>query len=112
MTHSDLLAALAPPRLPADMAALSMGEVMALLGMGLLAALALFAAAAPLLTRRPSRRDTIAATRALPAPERLLAIARLLGHLPAALRPAAYGAAPAPDAAEIEREALRARPPR
>ena len=39
----------------------------------------------------------------------LLAIARVLGHLPAALRPAAYGAAPPPSDRRIEAIARRAR---
>lgn len=109
MTHNQMLAALAPPRMPAEMAGLGVAEALALLGLGLLAGLALFALLAPLLARRPSRRMLIRATRAAPPAERLLAIARILGHLPASLRPAAYGAAPPPADTEIERAALRAR---
>ena len=58
---------------------------------------------------RPSRRALIRATRGLPGPERILAVARILGHLPDALRAAAYGAAPPPDDGRIERVALRSR---
>lgn len=111
MTHAEMLAALAPPRLPATMTALGLGEALALLGIGLLAGLAVFAVVAPLLARRPSRRMLIRATRATPAGERFLTIARILGHLPPALRPAAYGAAPVPTDAEIESAAIRARRP-
>lgn len=106
MTHQELLAALAPPRLPAAMAMLDWREWMALAGLGLLAALAVFLLLRPLLGRRPSRRSLIRATRGLPPGERILAIARILGHLPAPLRDAAYGAAPPPDDAGIERLAL------
>lgn len=109
MTHEEMLAALAPPRLPADMAMLGWREALGLAGLGLLAALILYVLLSPWLARRPSRRARIRATRGLPAQERILAIARILGHLPARLRPAAYGEAPAPADAEIERIALRSR---
>ena len=61
----------------------------------------------PVLGRKPSRRGLIQATRGLPPQDRILAIARILGRLPDPLRAAAYGAAPAPDDAAIERAALR-----
>lgn len=109
MTHEEMLAALAPSRLPVDMSILGWREVLGLTGFGLLAALILFALLSPWLARRPSRRSRIRETRRLPAQERILAIARILGHLPERLRPAAYGDAPAPTDAEIERIALRSR---
>ncbi|MDP5306612.1 hypothetical protein [Paracoccus spongiarum] len=112
MTQAELLAALAPPRLPADLARIGWREGLALVSLGLLAAVILFALLAPMLARRPSRRARIRATRGLPVPDRLLAIARILGHLPATLRPAAYGAAPPPGDRQIERLALRSRRPR
>ncbi|RJE83347.1 hypothetical protein [Paracoccus onubensis] len=112
MTHEDMLAALAPPRLPADMAALGWRELCGLAGLGLLAALILFALLLPWLTRRPSRRVRIRATRGQPGAERILSIARILGHLPEALRPAAYGAAPPPSDEQIERIALAGANPR
>ncbi|MAN56565.1 MAG: hypothetical protein ACU0DB_08805 [Paracoccus sp. (in: a-proteobacteria)] len=109
MTQDQLLAALAPPRLPAGMAVMDWREDLGLLGLGLLVGLALFLALRPCLDRRPSRRALIRATRGLPGPERILAVARILGHLPDALRAAAYGAAPPPDDGRIERVALRSR---
>lgn len=112
MTHEELLAALAPPRLPAEMTGLGAREALGLVGLGLLAALVVFALLSPLLARRPSRRGLIRATRGQPPQARLLAIARILGHLPARLRPAAYGAAPPPPDVQIERIALRSRKPR
>lgn len=107
MTHDDLLARLSPPRLPLDMAALGWREMLALAGIGLLAGLAAALLLRPILARKPSRRALIRATRGLPPQDRILAVARILGRLPDALRPAAYGAAPAPDDAAIEQAALR-----
>ncbi|WP_295042205.1 hypothetical protein [uncultured Paracoccus sp.] len=107
MTRDDLLAQLSPPRLPLDMAVLGWRELLALGGVGLVAGLAVALLLRPLLARRPSRRALIRATRGQPPQDRILAVARILGHLPDALRPAAYGAAPAPDDAAIERAALR-----
>lgn len=109
MTHEELLDALAPPRLPPDMAMLSWAEMLALFGIGLLLGLVVWLLLGPILSHRPSRRARIRATRDLPPQERLLAIARILGHLPASLRPAAYGAVPPPASAEIERIARRSR---
>ena len=109
MTHDQMLAALAPPRLPTGMAEMGWREGVGLLGLGLLAGLALFLALRPFLARRPSRRSLIRATRGLPGQERILAIARILGRLPEPLRAAAYGAAPPPDDAAIERVANRTR---
>ncbi|MBU3028722.1 hypothetical protein [Paracoccus marinaquae] len=107
MTQDELLAALAPPRLPAGVLQPDWREALGLIGLGLLAALLVFLLLAPLLTRRPSHRARIRATRGLPVGERLLAIARILGHLPADLRAAAYGAGPAPTDERIEHIANR-----
>lgn len=112
MTHEEMIAALAAPRLPADMAILSLREISGLAGLGLLAALILFALLLPWLTRRPSRRTRIRATRGQPATERILSVARILGYLPGPLRPAAYGAALPPADKEIERIALHSKRPR
>lgn len=107
MTPDQLLAQLAPPRLPLDIAALGGREFLALAGIGLLAGWLAALVLRPLMARKPSRRARVRATRGMPPEARILAIARILGHLPDALRPAAYGAAPAPDDAAIERIALR-----
>lgn len=112
MTHEEMIAALAAPRLPPDMAMLGWREISGLAGLGLLAALILFALLLPWLTRHPSRRARIRATRGQPATERILAIARILGYLPARLRPAAYGETTPPGDADIERIALRSKRPR
>ena len=109
MTPAQVMAALAPSRLPATMMVPGWPEYLALFGLGLLSGLALVALISPFLGRRISRATRIRATRGLPAQERLLAIARILGRLPAALRPAAYGAMPPPPDAEIERIARRGR---
>ncbi|SIQ90007.1 hypothetical protein SAMN05421641_11710 [Paracoccus thiocyanatus] len=109
MTPDELIAALAPSRLPPGLMALDWRGMLALAGLGLLAGLALALALSPLLSRRPSRRARIRATRGLPGAERLLAIARILGRLPAALRAPAYGAAPMPPQDEVERLARRRR---
>jgi hypothetical protein len=108
MTHDALLAALAPPRLPAALSALSVAEYLALLGIGLALGALVVAALRPL-TRARAPRQRLAALRALPVPVRMLALARRLGHLPPALRPAAYGAAEPPSDRRIERIARRAR---
>ncbi|MDT1060788.1 hypothetical protein RM190_02895 [Paracoccus sp. CPCC 101403] len=109
MTGDDLMAQLAPSRLPPTMQGAGWPEFLALFGLGLLAGVLLAAALSPLLRRRVSRAERIRGTRDLPPQERLLAIARILGRLPEALRPAAYGAAPPPPPPEIERIARRAR---
>lgn len=108
MTHDEMLARLAPPRLPADMAMLGPGEMLGLVGLGLLTGLVLSWLLRPLLAHRPSRRALIRATRSQPPQDRLLSIARILGYLPPALRPAAYGAAPPLPAEQIEKIALSA----
>lgn len=110
MTHEQMMQALSPPRLPLAMSALSLPEMMALLGLGLLAGLVLAAAILPFTRHRAARRRArLADLRPLPAPQRFLALARLLGHLPPALRPAAYGAAQPPSDRRIEAIARRAR---
>lgn len=106
MTRDELLAQLSTPRLPLDMAALDWREMLALGGIGLLAGLLVALLLGPLLARRPSRRARILGTRGMPSQVRILAIARILGRLPDPLRPAAYGAAPAPDDDAIDRIAL------
>lgn len=107
MTRDELLAQLSPPRLPLEIAVLGWREILALVAIGLLAGWLIALVLRPLMTRRPSRRALIRATRGMPPEMRILAIARILGRLPEALRPAAYGAAPAPDDATLERIALR-----
>lgn len=107
MTPAELLAQLAPPRLPLEIAALGWQQILALAGIGLLAGWLAALFLRPLMARKPSRRALIRATRGMPPEARILAIARILGRLPDPLRPAAYGAAPAPDDAAIERIALR-----
>ena len=107
MTREELLAQLSPPRLPLDIAVLGWREALALLGLGLLTGLLMALALRPLMTRKPSRRALIRATRGMAPQARILAVARILGRLPGPLRAAAYGAAPAPDDDAIERIALR-----
>lgn len=109
MTPDELIAALAPSRLPASVLTAGWRELLAVFGLGLLLGLLLAMVLSPLLTRRVSRRAQVRATRGLAPQQRLLAIARILGHLPEALRPAAYGAAPAPDEVTVERIANRHR---
>lgn len=84
---------------------LSLGwrEGLALFGLGLLAGVALVWLISPLLSRRKSQRARIRETRGMEPEERLLAIARIRGRLPKALRAPAYGAAPMPPDAEVER---------
>ncbi|MFC3167081.1 hypothetical protein [Paracoccus fontiphilus] len=107
MTRDELLAQLAPPRLPLEIAALGWPEILSLAAIGLLAGALAALVLRPLMARRPSRRALVRATRGMPPQDRILVIARILGRLPDALRPAAYGAAPAPDDATLERIALR-----
>lgn len=102
MTRAELIAALSPSRLPPSVQMLGWRDGLALFGLGLLAGVLLIWLISPLLTRRPSLRARIRDTRGLPGPERLLAIARILGRLPKSLRPAAYGAAPMPPEDQIE----------
>lgn len=103
MTPAELIAALSPSRLPPSLHILGWRDGLALFGLGLLLGVLLVWVLSPLLVRRQSTRARIRATRGMPGPERLLAIARILGRLPKALRPAAYGAAPMPPDEQIER---------
>ncbi|CAM5365414.1 hypothetical protein FALB51S_01652 [Frigidibacter albus] len=99
-----------PPRLPLDYVQLGAGEVLAALGLGLLAALALMALLRPALHRRRRPAEALeaalAALRPLPPQDRLLAQAALLarygGTVPEGLRPALYAGAPVPKAPELE----------
>lgn len=109
MTADQLIEALEPSRLPDAMSRIAWDEILALAGIGLLASVLIAALLGPMLVRRPSRRALIRATRGQPAQARILAISRILGRLPPALRPAAYGAAPPPPDAEIEAIALKDR---
>ncbi|MCS0502948.1 hypothetical protein [Ancylobacter mangrovi] len=109
MTQAELIAALPEGRLPPELMQLHAADLLLLFGAGLLLAALLSVLAMPMLKRRPSRRALIRATRAMPPQERALAIARILGHLPDELRAEAYGAAPPPDPAIVERIALTAR---
>jgi hypothetical protein len=108
MTQSELIAALPPGRLPSEMLSLGPTELLALFGLGLAAAALLVFAAQPFLAWRPSIRARIKATRGLPPQERALAVARLLGHLPPALRDTAYRGEPIADDA-FDRIALSAK---
>ena len=103
MTPDELIATLSPSRLPPPLLVLDWREILALVGLGLLVGVVLVWLISPFLTRRVSRRALIRGTRGLDPEDRLLAIARLLGYLPKALRPAAYGAAPMPPDEDIER---------
>jgi hypothetical protein len=107
MTQSDLIAALPPGRLPAELLELGPAELLALFGLGLVAAAVVAMAVQPFLERKPSLRARIRATRGLPAQERALAVARILGHLPPALHGTAYRNEPMADDA-FERIALSA----
>lgn len=109
MTPDEVMAALAPSRLPPGMQVPGGPEYLALLGLGVLTGAVLVLLLQPFLRRRMSRAERIRRTRGLAAQERMLAIARILGRMPDALRPAAYGAAPPPDDDEIERIARRGR---
>lgn len=112
MTRADLIAALPDGRLPPELMTLGTADLLALFGAGLMISALLSALAAPFMARRPSRKALIRATRSLPPKERLLAIARILGHLPKRLRPAAYGREAPPPSETIERIALKAKTPK
>lgn len=109
MTQADLIAALPEGRLPLELMGLGAADLLALFGAGLMVSALLSALAAPFLARRPSRKTQIRATRDLPTEERLLAIARIIGHLPDKLRSAAYGSEAPPSDETIERIALHSR---
>ncbi|WP_258869790.1 hypothetical protein [Paracoccus thiocyanatus] len=108
MTPDELIAALAPSRLPPGLMALDWRGMLALAGLACWPG-----------WRSPwrCRRCCRAAPRAAPGSAHprpaggraLLAIARILGRLPAALRAPAYGAAPMPPQDEVERLARRRR---
>ncbi|MDQ0348655.1 hypothetical protein [Ancylobacter vacuolatus] len=112
MTPAELIAALPEGRLPPALTQMNAADLLLLFGAGLLVAAVLSLLAAPFFAYRPSRRALVRATRGMPPQERVLAIGRLLGHLPARLRAMAYGSAPPLAPAEIERIALKARRPR
>lgn len=109
MTQAELIAALPEGRLPPALMQLHAADFLILFGAGLLMAALVSVLVVPLLEHRASRRALIRATRPLPSQERVLAIARILGHLPVELRATAYGAGPELDAATVERIALKAR---
>lgn len=109
MTQAELIAALPEGRLPPALMQVNAADLLLLFGIGLLLAALLSLLALPFLTRRPSRRVLIRATRGMPPQERMLAIGRLLGHLPDELRAMAYGSAPPLPPETVERIALKAR---
>ncbi|TRW97312.1 hypothetical protein FNJ84_07260 [Paracoccus sp. M683] len=109
MSHDQLLAALAPIRLPSAMRDLGWPEMLALLGLGLLLAALIGLILTPLLRRRIRVGQRIRATRGLAPADRLLAIARITGRLPPALREMAYRPAPDLTDRQIERAARRPR---
>jgi len=111
MTQADLIAALPEGRLSPDLLAFRFSDLLALFGAGLIVSALVSLAIMPFVARRPSRKRRVRATRGLPPEERLLEIARILGHLPDELRPAAYGAEPPPSSEAIERIAFSAREP-
>ena len=107
-----IVAQLHPPRLPEAFAALHWGDVLAGFGLGLLLAWGLLILLGPMLRRRPRAirlPERVAATRGLPAQDRLLALARILsetgGTLPAEQRAALYSGTADPEA--LERLILR-----
>ena len=105
---ADVVAQLYPPRLPESFTALSLFDLVAAFGAGLVLATLVLTIAGPMLRRRPRPPRTaerVAATRTLPAEERLLALTRLLaeagGTLPDDQRAALYAGGPgAPDRIE------------
>ncbi|MBS7537544.1 hypothetical protein [Ancylobacter lacus] len=109
MTQAELIAALPEGRLPPSLMQVNAADLLLLFGAGLLLAVMLSLLASPFLAHRPSRRALIRATRGMPPQERVLAIGRLLGHLPAELRAMAYGSAPPLSPEAIERIALKAK---
>ncbi|MDQ0513483.1 hypothetical protein [Ancylobacter amanitiformis] len=109
MTQAELIMALPEGRLPPSLMQVNAADLLLLFGAGLLAAALLALLAMPFLARRPSRRALLRATRGMPPQERMLAIGRLLGHLPDELRAMAYGSAPPLSPEAVERIALKAR---
>ena len=110
MTQADLIAALPEGRLPPELMGLGPTDLLALFGAGLMVSALLSALAAPFLARRPLAQDPKSGRPAiLPTEERLLAIARIIGHLPDKLRSAAYGSEAPPSDETIERIALKSR---
>ncbi|WP_417689149.1 hypothetical protein [Roseibium sp.] len=110
MTQAELIEALPAGRLPPELTTLHPADLLALFGLGLIVAALVSLSSMPFVKRRLSRKSLIRATLNLPPEERLLAIARVLGHLPDDLRPAAYGIGPMPTGEEMEQAALRKRP--
>lgn len=105
MTQSELIAALPQGRLPADLLDLGLAELIVLFGLGLVLAALVSMLALPFAAWKPSLRAQIRATGGMPAQERALAVARILGHLPPALHSTAYRGEPIADDA-FERIAL------
>lgn len=108
MTHDEMMAALSPVRIPAGFGTLGMPEMAALVALGLIAGVLASVLILPM-SRRGGRRFRVRDLRPLPVPLRLLVLSRYLGHLPPALRGAAYGSEPPPTDRRIERIALRSR---
>ncbi len=108
MTPEELARALHPPRLPERFTAMGLDDLLAAFGVGLLLAALVTLIVMPALRKRPkplSIGDRIKAASTLPAPERLLALTRLLAEtgtpLPDAQREALYRGE-AGDPAQIE----------
>lgn len=102
----DLVAALHPPRLPEEFAALGWDDLLAAFGIGMLVAALILLLIGPLLVRRPRLprlAARIAALEALSPHEHLLALARLQaergGAVPPELRAGLYAREPADPAA-------------
>lgn len=93
----DIVAALHPPRLPADFTAPVWQDFLSAFGLGLILAALILTLATPALHRRPRAprmADRIRAVSGLPVQDRLVALARLLaeagGQLPEDQRAALY----------------------
>lgn len=94
---TDIVTQLHPARLPESFTALGWPDLLAGFGIGLVMAALILTLIRPALRQRPRRvrlPERIAATRNLPAPDRLLALTAILtelgGHLPDDQRDALY----------------------